>query len=110
MKKKLFYSGCVPARVAIATVLIFGINPMVSGVSIFGCIALLMSLGFFINHCRHKKVGIFGGEVWWHDFRPFHAGIWLIVGILLFFDVQYAGILVLYDLIPGIIESCRNTN
>jgi hypothetical protein len=109
-RTKLFYFGCVPARLSIATVILLGINPMVSGVSIFGCIALAMAIGFLVNHYRHKKVGFFGGQAWWHDFRKFHTGIWVLVSILLFLEIRFAGVLVLYDLIPGIIDVCRGVN
>jgi len=109
-RTKLFYFGCVPARIAIAIILLLGINPMVSGVSIFGCIALAIAVGFLVNHIRHKEIGFFGGQAWWHSFRRFHAGVWLIISILLFFNVQFAGVLVLYDLVPGIIDVCRGVN
>ena len=57
-RTKLFYFGCVLSKcLAIATILLLGINPMVSGVSIFGCIALIMALGFLVNYLRHKKSG-----------------------------------------------------
>jgi len=106
---KLFYFGCIPFRLSIATVLLIGINPMVGPVSVFACLALIMAAGFARNNWVHKDVGFFGGKVWWHDFRKFHAGLWVIIAILLFFDVQYAGVLVLYDLIPGILEKCQLT-
>lgn len=109
-RTKLFYFACVPARVTIATVLLLGINPMVSGVSIFGCIALLMACGFLVNYVRHKKSGFFGGNAWWHDYRKFHTGIWVLVSMLLFLEIRFAGILILYDLIPGIIDVCKGVN
>lgn len=109
-RTKLFYFGCVPARMAIATVLLLGINPMVSGVSILGCVALIMAIGFLINHIRHKKVGFFGGQAWWHNYRIFHVGIWVIASVLLFVDIRFAGILILYDLIPGVLSVCRGVN
>ena len=109
-RTKLFYFGCLPARVTIATILLLGINPMVSGVSIFGCIALIMAIGFVVNHFRNKEIGFFGGKAWWHDFRRFHAGVWFIVSVLLFLDVRFAGVIILYDLIPGIIDVCRGVN
>ena len=109
-RTKLFYFGCVPARLAIATILLLGINPMVSGVSILGCITLAMAIGFIVNHVRHKKTGFFGGRAWWHDFRKFHAVLWLITSILLFLDIRFAGVLIIYDLIPGVINVCRGVN
>ena len=109
-RTKLFYFGCVPARIAIATILLLGSNPIVYDISILGCIALIMATGFLVNHLRHKKVGFFGGQAWWHDFRKFHTGVWVLVSILLFLDIRFAGILVLYDLIPGIIDVCRGVN
>lgn len=109
-RTKLFYFGCVPARIAIAAILLLGINPMVSGVSILGCIALIMAIGFLINHVRHKKVGFFGGQAWWHGLRRFHVGVWVIISVLLFLEVRFAGIFVLYDLIPGIVDVCRGVN
>jgi len=83
---------------------------MVSGVSIFGCIALLMACGFLVNHFRHKKTGFFGGNAWWHDYRKFHTGIWLIASMLMFLNTRFAGILILYDLIPGTIDVCKGVN
>ena len=109
-RTKLFYFGCVPARLAIATILLLGINPMVSGVSILGCIGLIMALGFLWNYVKHKKTGFFGGPAWWHDFRIFHVGTWIIASVLLFVDIRFAGILILYDLIPGVISVCRGVN
>ena len=87
-----------------------GINPKAGPVSIFGILTALMAIGFLVNHYNNKRTGFFGGNAWWHDFRPFHAGLWTIISILLFFDVQYAGILVLYDLLPGILDVCRGVN
>lgn len=109
-RTKMFYFGCVPARLLIATVLLLGVNPKISGVSIFGCIALLMACGFLVNHFREKKIGFFGGEAWWHDFRRFHAVLWVITSFLLFFNVKYAGVIVLYDVLPGVIDVCRGVN
>jgi len=83
---------------------------MVSGVSIFGCFALLMACGFLVNFVRHKKTGFFGGNAWWHDYRKFHTGIWVLVSMLLFLEIRFAGILILYDLIPGIIDVCKGVN
>ncbi len=109
-RTKLFYSGCIPARLAIATIFLLGINPKLGPVSIFGILTLLMSIGFLVNHYNNKKIGFFGGNAWWHDFRPFHAGLWAIISMLLFFDVRYAGVLVLYDTIPGLFDVCKGVN
>lgn len=109
-RTKLFYFGCVPARVSIAVIFLLGINPKVGPISIFGILTTLMAIGFLVNHCNNKKTGFFGGNAWWHDFRPFHAGIWSLISILLFFDVRYAGMLVLYDVLPGILDVCRGVN
>ena len=106
-RTKLYYFGCVPVRIATAILILLGINPMVQGVSIFGCIAAIFSLGFVRKHFRNDKVGFFGGEVWWHHFRKFHAAIWALVSLLLFLDVNWVGFIILYDILPGIIEKCR---
>lgn len=104
---RLYYFGCIPFRIFIATILLLGINPMVGPVSALACIALLMAAGFARNHWTQKDVGFFGGKVWWDDFRMFHAGVWVLIATFLFFDVRFAGILVLYDLLPGIMEKCN---
>ena len=109
-RTKLFYFGCVPARLFLAILFLMGVNPKISGVSIFGCITLLMACGFLVNHFRVKKVGFFGGRAWWHDFRSFHAALWVITSFLLFFNVKYAGVIVLYDVLPGVIDVCRGVN
>ena len=109
-KTKLFYFGCVPARLAIAVIFLLGINPKVGPVSIFGILTALMAIGFLVNHYNNKKTGFFGGNAWWHEFRPFHSGIWFLISLLLFFDVQYAGVLVLYDVLPGILDVCKGVN
>lgn len=106
-RTRLYYFGCIPFRFFIATILLLGINPMIGPVSVLACIALLMAAGFARNHCTHKGVGFFGGNVWWDDFRMFHAGIWVLVAVLLFCNVRFAGILVIYDLLPGIMEKCN---
>ena len=81
-----------------------GINPMLSGVSIFGCLALTMAIGFAVKHWRHDNIGFFGGQVWWHELRVFHAGIWALVAAFMFLDQRWAGALVLYDVIPGLLH------
>jgi hypothetical protein len=103
----LFYAGCIPVRLSVATILLIGINPMIGPVSVFACVALIMAAGFVRNHWTHKEVGFFGGKVWWHGLRNFHAGIWVTIAILLFLDIRYAGVLILYDIIPGIIQKCQ---
>jgi hypothetical protein len=109
-RTKLFYFGCVPARLGLAILFLIGFNPMISGVSVLGCITLLMAAGFMVNHYREKKTGFFGGEAWWHDFRKFHSVMWSITSVMLFLDFKYAGVVVIYDLIPGFIDVCRGVN
>jgi hypothetical protein len=66
----------------------------------------MTALGFAINIVRQyygcKTKGGFQGEIWWKHLRFIHVLIYVFTGILVAFNVTYATLILILDIIIGI--------
>lgn len=119
---ELYFTRCIPARIAIAAVVVFFQD--VSFVRIFmAAVSIVFSVGFafkigrnFYMHggasyyarlctANSKEKGFFGGTVWWHHLRYFHVLTWGFVAVLLIEGsaTEWAGVIALVDILPGLL-------
>lgn len=70
-RKNLFLLGCLPFRLLIVLIAFKYENE-----KILGYLSLIISLGFatiFIFGLRKTGIEVFGDEIWWNNWRPFHS-------------------------------------
>jgi len=68
--------------------------------------AFLIGASFIYQLKKKKKIGYFGGKVWWH--RGIHAFLWILFAILALMKKRKAYIVLIIDLIIGIISFVHN--
>lgn len=105
-RRLLYFNGCVPIRLILGVLILSDANPMLFGIPVFSMLALFIALGFVRTHVRQVMVGFFGGRVWWHNLRIFHATMWFCASMLINIEMKLlAGALVIMDIIPGFVLS-----
>ncbi len=65
-------------------------------------LCFLVASTFSAKYIRKDMVGGFGGDAFWHPNRPKHAFLYLTTGILLFLGYEWAGFVLIPDVILGI--------
>lgn len=103
MSKISFLFGlCIAIRFSIAFAVYKMYNTNYS--KYLSIILLIMGLGFIYQYmAKVRKVGAFGQKIWWHNYRPIHAILYILGGVLLYMKNKYAFIPILLDTIIGII-------
>lgn len=102
-RKRLFMFGCVPIRIFFIYIAKKASRNQLRLLSIP---ALLISISFMYQQKKGKKIGFFGGPVWWQ--RNNHAMIWLIFAFLAYKKNPYAYIALIIDLMIGIVSFIHN--
>tara|TARA_Y100000389_G_C17364582_1_gene465568 strand:+ start:521 stop:835 length:315 start_codon:yes stop_codon:yes gene_type:complete len=99
----LFILGCVPIRIFFIYI---AKKASKNQLRLLSIPALLISISFMYQQKKGKKIGFFGGPVWWK--RNIHALIWFIFAILAYKKNQSAYIALIVDLMIGIISFTHN--
>jgi len=96
----LFLTICVIVRTLLA---IFAkmLNP--EYLPIMGVATLLISMGFLYTFLfSKKKLGAFGGNVWWNDMRLVHSIIYLIFSVCAIMKKSYSWVFLILDVFIGL--------
>ena len=65
----------------------------------------MMGIAFlYTGYKNEKKLGFFGGEIWWNNLRIIHGICYLLFTILYFKKVNKLYILLLIDLLIGLLS------
>lgn len=117
-----YFTRCIPARIAIALILVFFQD--VNFVRFFmASVSIVFSVGFAFKIGRNvylhngasysarfctansKEKGFFSGTVWWHHLRYVHVLTWGFVAALLIEGSasEWAGAIALADILPGLL-------
>ena len=88
----------------IVLLVIFAQNDIFRSVAAVLCFMVFAT--FSVKYFNNDKVGGFGGQVWWHSNRPKHAALYLTTGILLILKFEWAGYILVADVILGIYTYC----
>ena len=98
----LFWYLCLPARVALAAVVLCVGLDVVAVHPLWGLVLVAMGVGFFVHVFSKRQRGYFDGPIWWKHYRPVHgityttAGacfigqIPLVAALILSFDALFA--------------------
>jgi hypothetical protein len=104
-RRLLFWAACIPTRLLIgvvATTLTF-LLPQNKFIQIpLGLTALAVAASWIYQIYNRKPRGVFGGIVWWNQYRYLHFLTWGIAGILALLSVRGSGTPLLIDAIIGI--------
>lgn len=100
-RDRLFALGCLPARILIVVLLIiFATHETfrIAGASL----CIIVSLTFTTKYLRRDMIGGFGGVAWWHVNRLKHAALYMTTGILLLLGYEWAGCVLIADVLMGV--------
>lgn len=99
MRWLLFIFGCIPTKLFFATLsYIFCTNFIIQRtIAIF---TWIIAFGFLIIwwfNLRTRGIETFGHRIWWNNFRPIHAFLYIIAGYYSWFQNPRASIILLFD-------------
>lgn len=99
----LFLFGCILSRLVLVVLAKYSSDNILY---LMGIGALCISFGFmyiFISGTRKSGPETFGEKIWWNDFRPIHAFLYLLFAVLVFTKWKhYAWIVLLVDVLIGL--------
>ena len=101
-KKMLFLIGCLGSRFGLA----YAVRASPPNLlPLFGKLALIPAFGFIIIYLLNlRKTGIEAqGEIWWDNWRPLHASMYILFSLLSLKKKSFAWIVLLVDAIFGLI-------
>ena len=108
-RNKLFKFVCIPLRILIIVLLVlFSSNGVFRSVAAVLCFMVFAT--FSIKYINKDMVGGFGGYAWWHSNRPWHALFYLTTGILLVLEYEWAGYVLVPDVLLGIVTYTLKEN
>ena len=109
-RKTLFLIGCMPVRLSFVAIAYYFFEKKYKYVQYFlGLIGLIIGFSFILSFIKNKKVGFFGGKVWWHNLRLVHALNYIGFGTTaLLLKEQPAYMFLLFDAILGLISFITN--
>ena len=100
-RNKLFKFACIPMRILIIVLLVmFASNDTFRSVAAVLCFIVFAT--FSAKYLSKDMVGGFGGHAFWHPNRPKHALLYLTTGILLLLGFEWAGYVLIVDVLLGI--------
>lgn len=103
----LFLLVCIPLRILLAYLAKVGSMHVLQ---LMGVAAVVMSIGFiyiYITGTRQTGAEVFGGKIWWNDFRPVHAFLYSYFAWMVFVSRNYddAWIILALDVAVGVFAS-----
>ena len=85
----LFLLVCIPLRILLAYLAKVGSMRVLQ---IIGVFAVATSIGFmyiYATGTRQTGAEVFGGKIWWNDFRPIHAFLYAYFAWMVFVSRNY---------------------
>ena len=103
----LFLFACIPLRIFIAYLAKTGSLRTLQLIAVF---AIAVSIGFiyvYVTGSRQTGLEVFGGKIWWNDFRPVHAFLYAYFAFMVFITKQYdtAWLALATDVVVGLFAS-----
>lgn len=100
----LFFAGCFVVRAGFAGVAAYVGYEHIDYLWTVGIPFVVMAVFFlfkFVRSVHSKKLGFFGGEVWWKDMRLLHAVLYLTFALQAFVGQRDAWIVLAVDVLLG---------
>jgi hypothetical protein len=104
----LFLVGCIGARSLITYVAKRVCDDPVlreKYLPMLGMVALIPAIGFtyiFLTDSRQTGPEVFGGKIWWNNFRPIHAALYAIFALFAIKKHPYAWVALAADVGLGL--------
>ena len=100
-RNRLFKFACIPMRILIIVLLVLFAKYERSRIAA-SALCFLVAATFSAKYLSKDMVGGFGGFAFWHENRPKHALLYLTTGILLLLEFEWAGYVLIADVLLGI--------
>ena len=100
-RNRLFKFACIPMRILIIVILVL-FAKYERFRSIAAVLCFIVFATFSVKYLNKDMIGGFGGHVWWNNNRPKHAFLYLTTGILLLLEYEWAGYVLIADVLLGI--------
>ena len=104
MRVALFFFVCIPVRFTLALIAMNLPTAPRWALHIFAAYCILVALGFVGKIIENPPLGGFGGPVWWQKHRYVHVVSYVTSAILLYTNVTYAYIPLLFDALFGLLS------
>ncbi len=102
-RARLFWTVCIPLRVAIAIVaLVLGAVGEWTWLAVHGWIALAQLVGFAVAALRDPARGMLGGVVWWRGTRLGHVAVYVAFVVAALQRQWWAGFFLVVDVVVGV--------
>lgn len=111
MSTRLFFLGCIPARLLLVWIAYFLLNYDNRNISTFLFITMMIGVGFWtIYGMGWRKTGmeVGGGKIWWNSLRPVHGTNYLLFTLLAYMGWKYAWVFLLIDVVIGIVAELNH--
>ena len=100
-RNRLFKFACIPMRILIIVLLVLFAKYERTRIAA-SALCFLVASTFTVKYIWKHMVGGFGGYAFWHPNRPKHALLYLTTGILLLLGFEWAGYVLIADVLLGI--------
>jgi xanthine/uracil permease len=100
-KKNLFWTVCIPIRIALVVLVYNRIFPNVFVAIGLACIGISF-FTVYVFKLRMNAPESSRTTTWWHEYRVYHGALYILAAILSLFDQRLAAIPLLIDVILGI--------
>ncbi len=108
-----FLFGCILIRILLATAAYNAEKYKYNNLLIFlGIVTLLIGISFFTiyfdiwgrDNAEKQLQGWMDNDskVWWNDLRPVHGALYILFSIFAFFNIKYAYLFLIIDVILGL--------
>lgn len=114
--KRLFFLGCVPARLLLAYIAyaLLKNSDNKTLLHAFVAVTVVIGVGFwaiYLNGWRKTGTETFGQQIWWNSLRPVHGSIYLLFSLAALLGYKDAWVLLFADVCLGVIaELGHNKN
>lgn len=99
----LFLGLCIPSRIIIALLSIYGNKTIRTLLILFASIIVIGWTYIYITKSRQTGGEVFGEKIWWNQLRPVHAFNYLLFIILSLRNNAYASVPLIIDPIIGLL-------
>ena len=100
-KKNLFWTVCIPIRIALVVLVYTCIFPNILVAVGLACIGIsfitVYALKLRMNAPESSRT-----TTWWHEYRVYHGALYILAAIFSLFDQRLAAIPLVIDVILGI--------
>lgn len=110
----LFLILCIPIRLLLSYFAYYLQNKNINNlykkilINLFSIISFLIGISFLYQYYLNRKIGFFGGEIYWSNFRLLHSFNYILFSILFLLNYKNSYLILLFDVILGLLLFIKN--